>query len=274
MYVALESGQITVSKRIQGESNPGGVALITDSDGRVLMTVESALEIVEKKKKQGVHKAAERAVARAQAVDKRADAGAGSEESGDDHSGDGCGNQHAATKLSRTASADPIIAVAKGSRKRLLEQGDNANGSRKKRLPVKSAEFIEDSDESISAGPSLPTQDMTSRRDILQHPRLSVDSGTAVGTPLGYATQMVLPDASTTAVFSPPITSTPVLPITYPIAPVAGVFDQTAPFPMIEDAQFQNWDLANFPMLDPLILQGPDFEELVEQFGHANSNFG
>lgn len=233
------------------------------------MTVAGAVKMVEAKKKRGVHKAAERAVARVQAVDKRADAGVGEQLGGDYVGGDG--NRPAFRELGRTASADPGEVMAKRSRKRPRTQGDDTNGPRK-RLQVKSAEFIEDSDDSTSAGPSLQMQGTSSCRNIVpQHPRLSVDSGTAVGTPFEYAAKVPLPDASTSVAFSPAFTPfAPVLP-THPNAPVAAPFNQQDPFPMFEEAQIQNWDATSFPILDPSLLQGPDFEELVERYRATNN---
>jgi hypothetical protein len=51
MYMALENGHIKVSACTHEELDPGEIALISDSDSQVLMTVASALEMVEARKK-------------------------------------------------------------------------------------------------------------------------------------------------------------------------------------------------------------------------------
>jgi len=260
LYDALEYGRIKVSERIRGESDAGEDVLITDSDGRVLMTVATAVAMVEAKKKQGVHLAAERAVARVQAVDKGVDGGIG-EELGGDYVKDGGGGP----KLGHAMSVDPGVGVTRRSRKRPRTRGGDTNGPRK-RSQLKSAEFIEDLDETTTAGPSLQMQGISSNSNIMPlYPRLSVDSGTAVGTPFESAAAAPLPGASN-VVFSPTFPPlAPVLP-TPPNAP--------EPFPMLDETRLQNWDAVSFPTLDPLLFQGPDFEELVEQYRAANSSFG
>lgn len=264
LYDALECGQIKVSERTHAElEDPGEGALVTDSDGRVLMTVASALEMVEAKKKQGVHKAAERAVARVQAVNRRVDVGIDGEELGEDSNGDS-GKGLTAEGPSRTVGAGLSAPVTKGSRKRLPKDGDNTNGPRKKRSLVKSAEFISDSDESspTAAGPlHPPAQDI-----VPWNPRLSVDNRTAVVTPLEYGTKMALPDV---------LTGVPFLPVSAPpVPPFTQVAATSNPFPMAEDLQIQNWGVLGLPTLNPSILQGPDFDKLVEQYRAGNIDFG
>ncbi|KAF9514974.1 hypothetical protein BS47DRAFT_1361377 [Hydnum rufescens UP504] len=197
MYNALENGQLKVSECPHEESNSGETTLITDSGGQVLMTV----------KKLDSQRAAEWAVVRAQAVDKRID--------------------------------DRIATQGLGKRPR--KGGDDINQPRKmKHLQVKSAEFIDDLDETPTAGPShLHMQAMSSHHnDVQQHSALSIDSGATVGVPLQHTTGV----------------------------PVVPTFNPHDPFSMMDDVPIPNGDNMSFPLLDPLLFQGPEFEALVAQY--------
>ncbi|KAF9509934.1 hypothetical protein BS47DRAFT_1396453 [Hydnum rufescens UP504] len=236
MYNALENGQLKVSECTHEESNSGETTLITDSGGQVLMTVVSALEMIGAKKKLDSQRAAERAVVRAQAVDKRIDG----EDSGGDSDGHS-GNGPPVRNPSHTVMVNLDRIATQGLGKRPWKGGDDINQPRKmKRLQVKSAEFIDDLDETPTAGPShLHMQAMSSHHnDVQQHSALSIDSGATVGVPLQHTTGV----------------------------PVVPTFNPHDPFSMMDDVPIPNGDDMSFPLLDPLLFQGPKFEALVAQY--------
>ncbi|KAF9505757.1 hypothetical protein BS47DRAFT_1367820 [Hydnum rufescens UP504] len=186
MYNALENGQLKVSECTHEESNSGETTLITDSGGQVLMTVVSALEMIGAKKKLDSQRAAEQAVVRAQAVDKRIDG----EDSGGDSDGHS-GNGPPVRNPSHTVMVNSDRIATQGLGKRPQKGGDDINQPHKmKHLQVKSAEFIDDLDETPTAGPSHLHMQATSshHNDVQQHSALSIDSGATVGVPLQHTT--------------------------------------------------------------------------------------
>ncbi|KAF9516088.1 hypothetical protein BS47DRAFT_1360647 [Hydnum rufescens UP504] len=241
MYNALENGQLKVSECTHEESNSGETALITDSGGQVLMTVASALEMIGAKKKLDSKRAAERAVVRAQAVDTMIDGG----DSGGDSDGHH-GNGHPVRNPSHTVMVNSDRIVTQGLGKRPRKGGDDFNQLRKtKRLQVKSAEIIDDLDETPTAGPShLHVQATSSHRnDVQQHSAFSSDSEATVGIPLQHTTGV----------------------------PIVPTFNPHDPFSMMDDVPIPNRDMS-FPLLDPSLFQGPEFEALVAQYQKYTDN--
>ncbi|KAF9502837.1 hypothetical protein BS47DRAFT_1403049 [Hydnum rufescens UP504] len=235
MYNALENGQLKVSECTHEESNSGETALITDSGGQVLMTVASALEMIGAKKKLDSKRAAERAVVRAQAVDKMIDGG----DSGGDSDGHH-GNGRPVRNPSHTVMVNSDRIVTQGLGKRPRKGGDDFNQPRKtKCLQVKSAEIIDDLDETPTAGPShLHVQATSSHcNDVQQHSAFSSDSEATVGIPLQHTTGV----------------------------PIVPTFNPHDPFSMMDDVPIPNRDMS-FPLLDPSLFQGPEFEALVAQY--------
>ncbi|KAF9503381.1 hypothetical protein BS47DRAFT_1369569, partial [Hydnum rufescens UP504] len=231
----FENGQLKVSECTHEESNSGETALITDSGGQVLMTVASALEMIGAKKKLDSKRAAERAVVRAQAVDTMIDGG----DSGGDSDGHH-GNGRPVRNPSHTVMVNSDRIVTQGLGKRPQKGGDDFNQPRKmKRLQVKSAEIIDDLDETPTAGLShLHVQATSSHcNDVQQHSAFSSDSEATVGIPLQHTTGV-------------------------PIVPMFNLHD---PFSMMDDVPIPNRDMS-FPLLDPLLFQGPKFEALVAQY--------
>ncbi|KAF9520072.1 hypothetical protein BS47DRAFT_1357794 [Hydnum rufescens UP504] len=236
MYNALENEQLKVSECTHEESNSGETALITDSGGQVLMMVASALEMIGAKKKLDSQRAAEWVVVRAQAVDKRIDG----EDSGGDSDGHS-GNGPPVRNPSHTVMVNSDRIVTQGLGKRPWKGGDDINQPHKtKHLQVKSAEFIDDLDETPTAGPSHLHMQATSshHNDVQQHSTLSIDSGATVGIPLQHTTGV----------------------------PVVPMFNPHDPFSMMDDVPIPNGDNMSFPLLDPLLFQGPEFEALVAQY--------
>ncbi|KAF9503169.1 hypothetical protein BS47DRAFT_1369740 [Hydnum rufescens UP504] len=232
MYNALENGQLKVSECTHEESNSGETALITDSGGQVLMMVASALEMIGAKKKLDLQRAAEQAVVRAQAVDKRIDG----EDSGGDSDGHS-GNGPPVRNPSHTVMVNSDRIATQGLGKRPWKGGDDINQPCKmKHLQVKSAEFIDDLDETPTAGLShLHMQAMSSHHnDVQQHSALSIDSGATVGVPLQHTTGV----------------------------PVVPTFNPHDPFSMMDDVLIPNGDDMSFPLLDPLLFQGPSLKHL------------
>ncbi|KAF9513647.1 hypothetical protein BS47DRAFT_1393050 [Hydnum rufescens UP504] len=235
MYNALENGQLKVSECTHEESNSGETVLITDSGGQVLMMVASALEMIGAKKKLDSKRAAERAVVRAQAVDTMIDGG----DSGGDSDGHH-GNGHPVRNPSHTVMVNSDRIVTQGLGKRPRKGGDDFNQPRKmKHLQVKSAEIIDDLDETPTAGPShLHVQAMSSHcNDVQQHSAFSSDSEATVGIPLQHTTGV----------------------------PIVPTFNPHDPFSMMDDVLIPNRDMS-FPLLDPSLFQGPEFEALVAQY--------
>ncbi|KAF9512252.1 hypothetical protein BS47DRAFT_1394384 [Hydnum rufescens UP504] len=215
MYNALENGQLKWCQ--------------------VLMTVASALEMIWAKKKLDSKRAAEQAVVRAQAVDTMIDGG----DSGGDSDGHH-GNGHPVRNPSHTVMVNSDRIVTQGLGKRPQKGGDDFNQPRKtKRLQVKSAEIIDDLDETPTAGPShLHVQAMSSHRnDVQQHSAFSSDSEATVGIPLQHTTGV----------------------------PIVPTFNPHDPFSMMDDVPIPNRDMS-FPLLDPSLFQGPEFEALVAQY--------
>ncbi|KAF9503046.1 hypothetical protein BS47DRAFT_1369831 [Hydnum rufescens UP504] len=231
MYNALENGQLKVSECTHEESNSGETALITDSGGQVLMTVASALEMIGAKKKLDLKRAAERAVVRAQAVDTMIDGG----DSGGDSDGHH-GNGRPVRNPSHTVMVNSDRIVTQGLGKRPQKGGDDFNQPRKtKHLQVKSAEIIDDLDETPTAGPShLHVQATSSHRnDVQQHSAFSSDSEATVGIPLQHTTGV----------------------------PIVPTFNPHDPFSMMDDVPIPNRDMS-FPLLDPSLFQGPSLKHL------------
>ncbi|KAF9510198.1 hypothetical protein BS47DRAFT_1364739 [Hydnum rufescens UP504] len=185
------------------------------------MTVVSALEMIGAKKLD-LKRAAECMVVRAQAVDMTIDGG-----DSDGHHGNGCPVRNP----SHTVMVNSDRIVTQGLGKRPWKGGDDFNQLRKtKCLQVKSAEIINDLDETPTAGPShLHVQAMSSHcNDVQQHSAFSSDSEATVGISLQHTT---------------------------------GV-----PFSMMDDVPIPNRDNMSFPLLDPSLFQGPKFEALVTQY--------
>jgi hypothetical protein len=235
MYDALVDGRIRVLQRDSEGLDPGQAALITDCDGRVLMTVDKAWEMVEEKKKRGVQRAAVRAIARAK------DKGVGVDE-GEDVGGDDEGNHR---DSSTATSANMGIVAGLGSRKRRREGADR---QAKAKRTVKSSEFIEDSG-ALSEEPQSGSS--------LQSTGIPNNSGTAVGTSSNVS-MVPLPHTRSFAV-GPPITVSPALSSIQP-----------DPFDGLGQIQLGAADFMNFPPLDPSLFQGPDFEALVNGYNAAN----
>ncbi|KAF9516449.1 hypothetical protein BS47DRAFT_1360293 [Hydnum rufescens UP504] len=232
----FENGQLKVSECTHEESNSGETALITDSGGQVLMMVASALEMIGAKKKLDSKRAAERAVVRAQAVDTTIDGGDSGGDS-DGHHGNGCPVRNP----SHTVMVNSDRIVTQGLGKRLQKGGDDFNQLHKtKHLQVKSAEIIDDLDETPTAGLShLHVQAMSSHRnDVQQHSVFSSDSEATVGIPLQHTTGV----------------------------PIVPTFNPHDPFSMMDDVLIPNRDNMSFPLLDPSLFQGPEFEALVAQY--------
>ncbi|KAF9508117.1 hypothetical protein BS47DRAFT_1398084 [Hydnum rufescens UP504] len=210
MYNALENGQLKVSECTHEESNSGETALITDSGGQVLMMVASALEMIGAKKKLDSQRAAERRF----------------------------GNGPPVRNPSHTVMVNLDRIATQGLGKRPRKGGDDINQPRKmKCLQVKSAEFIDDLDETPTAGPSHLHMQATSshHNDVQQHSALSIDSGATVGVPLQHTTGV----------------------------PVVPTFNPHDPFSMMDDVPIPNGDDMSFPLLDPLLFQGPSLKHLL-----------
>ncbi|KAF9506073.1 hypothetical protein BS47DRAFT_1399785 [Hydnum rufescens UP504] len=184
MYNALENGQLKVSECTHEESNSGETTLITDSGGQVLMMVASALEMIGAKKKLDSKRAAERAVVRAQAVDTMIDGG--------DSGGDSDGHH--------------------GNGRPVRNPSHTVMPRKTKRLQVKSAEIIDDLDET----------------QLLDRPTSMCKLRVLIHT-----------------------TGVPIVP----------TFNPHDPFSMMDDVPIPNRDMS-FPLLDPLLFQGPSLKHL------------
>ncbi|KAF9503383.1 hypothetical protein BS47DRAFT_1369571 [Hydnum rufescens UP504] len=150
------------------------------------------------------------------------------------------GNGRPVRNPSHTVMVNSDRIVTQGLGKRPRKGGDDFNQLRKtKRLQVKSAEIIDDLDETPTAGPShLHVQAMSSHHnDVQQHSAFSSDSEATVGIPLQHTTGV----------------------------PIVPTFNPHDPFSMMDDAPIPNRDMS-FPLLDPSLFQGPEFEALVAQY--------
>ncbi|KAF9504354.1 hypothetical protein BS47DRAFT_1401500 [Hydnum rufescens UP504] len=208
----------------------------SSNGGQVLMMVVSALEMIGAKKKLDSKRAAEQAVVRAQAVDTTIDGG----DSGGDSDGHH-GNGRLVRNPSHTVMVNSDRIVTQGLGKRLWKGGDDFNQPHKtKCLQVKSVEIIDDLDETPTAGPShLHVQAMSSHcNDVQQHSAFSSDSEATVGISLQHTTGV----------------------------PIVPMFNPHDPFSMMDDVPIPNRDNMSFPLLDPLLFQGPEFEALVAQY--------
>jgi hypothetical protein len=311
MYDALVDGHVKVLKRDSGD--PGQTPLITDCDGCVLMTVAGASEMVEEKRKRGVRKAAVRAIARAK------DKGGGAEDEGEDVGGSDGGGPIHATSASVGTSMGAGVSTATNSRKRPWKGGDRQG---KAKRSVKSSEFIEDSDGSAEGmSPRIQTKDRDSQ---LRSTRLSVDSGTAVGTPSygmplpprsnhspapAHGPSMVSPALAFAPALQPPLYQSTRLSVdsgsavgtpsygvpryhtssNHPPAPALGpsmvspalAFAPALPSIQLDlsndglgQTQAGDFNFMNLPPLDPSLLQGPGFDALLDSYNASMDYFG